>query len=118
MNAAGVISSRSSSTRGSTAEEDWAAMVALCNKDGAKSDRGYKTLAAAVRRDPKRQKPCDDIRRSFVCGKPFETFWSRQELERKVIVDLGCVKSMVGVKWVKALLTEWRDKQRWFRISP
>ena len=118
MNATGVTSSRSGATRGPTAEDDWAAMVALCNRDGAKSDRGYKTLAAVVRREPQRQKPCNEIRRSFVCGKPFEAFWSQQELERKVIVDLGCVKSVVGVKWMRALLTEWKAQQRWFRVCP
>ena len=118
VNAAGVTSSRSSSMRGPSAEDDWAAMVALCNRDDAKSDRGYKTLAAAVRRNPKEQKPCSVVRTSFVCGRPFEAFWSQHELERRVIVDLGCVKSVVGVKWMRALLTEWKAQQRWFRICP
>ena len=104
--------------RGPSAEDDWAAMVALCNRDDAKSDRGYKTLAAAVRRNPKEQKPCSVVRTSFVCGRPFEAFWSQHELERRVIVDLGCVKSVVGVKWMRALLTEWKAQQRWFRICP
>lgn len=93
-------------------------MVALCNRDNAKSDRGYKTLAAVAMGNPKEQKPCMTIRKSFVCGRPYEAFWSQHELVRKVIVDLGCVKSVVGVKWMRPLLTEWRDQQRWFKICP
>eukprot|EP00435_Cladocopium_sp_Y103_P011248 s3540_g2.t3 len=47
---------------------------------------------------------------------PFEAWWSMQELSRKVILDLGCMRNVVGVRWANDVVSEWQQHQRWFRV--
>lgn len=41
----------------------------------------------------------------------FETWWNMQELSRKVILDLGCMRNVVGLQWANDILQEWQKKQ-------
>lgn len=47
---------------------------------------------------------------------PFETWWNMQELSRKVILDLGCMRNVVGIQWANDVLNEWQQKGRWFKV--
>ena len=47
---------------------------------------------------------------------PFEAWWNMKELSRKVILDLGCMRNVVGVQWANDVVSEWQQQQRWFRV--
>ena len=47
-----------------------------------------------------------------------DSFWCHRELHLHIILDLGCVKSVVGTQWMNALLAEWKKRDRWFRVFP
>ena len=47
---------------------------------------------------------------------PFETWWNMQELARKVILDLGCMRNVVGVTWANDVITEWKKEGRWLNV--
>eukprot|EP00435_Cladocopium_sp_Y103_P011695 s3286_g3.t1 len=49
---------------------------------------------------------------------PFETWWSMKELARKVILDLGCMRNVVGVEWANDVIKEWKLHDRWLRVQP
>ena len=46
-----------------------------------------------------------------------DVLWSLQDLAFKVIVDLGCMKSVAGVNWVNLLLQRWQAEGQWFRVT-
>eukprot|EP00435_Cladocopium_sp_Y103_P037670 s676_g10.t1 len=46
----------------------------------------------------------------------YESFWCHRELKFQVILDLGCVRSVCGVKWMNELLKEWKAQKRWSRV--
>ena len=49
---------------------------------------------------------------------PFETWWSMKELARKVILDLGCMRNVVGVEWANDVILEWKRHGRWLKVLP
>ena len=49
---------------------------------------------------------------------PFETWWNMKELAKKVILDLGCMRNVVGVQWANDVIEEWRKHGRWCRVIP
>eukprot|EP00435_Cladocopium_sp_Y103_P058267 s440_g20.t1 len=49
---------------------------------------------------------------------PFETWWNMKELAKKVILDLGCMRNVVGVQWANDVVKEWQQHGRWFRVLP
>ena len=49
---------------------------------------------------------------------PHEAWWNMQELAKKVILDLGCMRNVVGVKWATDVIEAWKSNQRWFKIVP
>lgn len=49
---------------------------------------------------------------------PQEVFRRRHELKLKVIIDLSCVKSVVGIRWMSELIKERKANHRWFRVFP
>ena len=49
---------------------------------------------------------------------PHEAWWNMQELAKKVILDLGCMRNVVGVKWATDVIEAWKSNQRWFKIIP
>jgi len=110
--AASWRSSKQSQTKGS-ASEDRATLVALCHRDSSErvqSESSYKgrhgvTVAFKGNKN------------KHIVGS-HETFWCQRELKYQVILDLGCVRSVVGLKWMTELLHEWKNQQRWVRIFP
>eukprot|EP00435_Cladocopium_sp_Y103_P042821 s1245_g11.t3 len=88
-------------------EDDWATLVSLCHQQStgsASSPPQYKERFIGV------------VNQMNMI--PHETLWCQKELRLNVILDLGCVKSVVGVEWMNNLLEEWKARKRWFRIQP
>ena len=47
---------------------------------------------------------------------PHEAWWNMKELARRVILDLGCMRNVVGVQWANDVVEEWQKNGRWFRV--
>ncbi len=47
-----------------------------------------------------------------------EAWWNMKELAKRVILDLGCMRNVVGVQWATDVLEHWRSQGRWFKIIP
>ena len=47
---------------------------------------------------------------------PYETWWNLKELSRKVILDLGCMRNVVGIQWANDVIQSWQKKGRWMRV--
>ena len=45
-----------------------------------------------------------------------EVMWSLKELAFKVILDIGCMRSVAGLEWTNSLLRRWRSEGRWCRV--
>ena len=45
-----------------------------------------------------------------------EVMWSMKELAYKVILDLGCMRSVAGLEWINMLLRRWKAEGRWCRV--
>jgi hypothetical protein len=41
-----------------------------------------------------------------------------KELARKVILDLGCMRNVVGVDWANDVVREWQQHDRWLKALP
>eukprot|EP00435_Cladocopium_sp_Y103_P071025 s181_g36.t1 len=113
-NGTGVISTNASASRPSgharpNVEEEWSTLVSLCRPNSSAPAMHKERFVGMVQyRDP------------VIFGvdwSPNQTLWCSRELHLRVIVDLGCVKSVVGVEWMNELIHEWRSQGRWFRIQ-
>ena len=40
-----------------------------------------------------------------------------KELARKVILDLGCMRNVVGVEWANDVIEEWKQHDRWLSLA-
>ena len=47
----------------------------------------------------------------------YETFWSLRELHSSLILDLGCMKSVAGTKWVNQHITRLKADGRWMKAE-
>ena len=103
-NGTGLAVSKPSGSSPPNVEDEWSTLVALCKQPQAVSAPGaYKERFAGV---------------AFAGVAAFQSLWCSQELHLRVIVDLGCVKSVVGVEWMNSLVKEWKKSDRWFRVQP
>ena len=61
---------------------------------------------------------CESINRVFttVGAALSEVMWSMQELAFKVILDIGCMRSVAGLEWTNELLRRWRSEGRWCHV--
>ena len=71
--------------------------------------------------------PCSLVRECGIHGAgsgssgnvtPFEAWWNMKELDRRVILDLGCVRNVVGVQWANDVVEEWQRCGRWLNVIP
>ena len=95
-------------------DSEWAALVSMCqplvpSREG-KSGKAYKGRfmvgVATNSFSPANQFKVNNV------------YWCERELRHHVIIDLGCVKSVVGVSWMNELMAYWREKGRWLRVFP
>ena len=47
----------------------------------------------------------------------YDVCWSMQQLAFKVILDIGCMRSVVGVRWATEVLERWKAEGRWHRVE-
>ena len=45
-----------------------------------------------------------------------EIMWSMKELAYKIILDIGCMRSVAGLEWANSLFKRWRSEGRWCRV--
>ncbi|CAE7522180.1 unnamed protein product, partial [Symbiodinium necroappetens] len=48
----------------------------------------------------------------------YEVMWSVQELAFKIILDIGCMRSVAGVHWANLLVSRWKEEGRWLHVEP
>ena len=93
-------------------ESEWATLAALCGHSivsVAAARSGYKVrdVGAVASKTPK-----------IDGSSTHDAYWCQSELRLHLIVDLGCVKSVVGLRWTEELVREWQKHGRWFRLFP
>eukprot|EP00435_Cladocopium_sp_Y103_P017212 s2419_g4.t1 len=106
-----VVKKASSSLEGipeQNAENEWDLLVSLCtsNIDGPAAGESARVYMAG---------PCGV---SLNEDEAHEVMWCVHELQGSVILDLGCLKSVAGTKWMNQLLKRWQVAGRWFKVFP
>ncbi|CAE7238450.1 TY4B-J, partial [Symbiodinium sp. CCMP2456] len=48
----------------------------------------------------------------------YDVLWSVKELAFKIILDIGCMRSVAGVQWANMLVSRWKEEGRWLRVEP
>lgn len=47
-----------------------------------------------------------------------EVCWSLQELGDKMILDLGCMKTVAGTTWINPIVRQWKRNNRFVKVIP
>ena len=47
-----------------------------------------------------------------------EVMWSMKDLAYKVILDIGCMRCVMGTQWANGLLKRWNLEGRWRKVYP
>ena len=108
-----------SENRTNNADEDWHLLVSpfrtgpqvAANRHGGEDCSRYRGGSARVWA----------VQTVFVGSVGFEVrevLWSLEELAFKIILGIGCMRSVVGVKWANILLSRWQREGRWFMVEP
>ncbi|CAE7731049.1 RE2 [Symbiodinium sp. CCMP2592] len=45
-----------------------------------------------------------------------DILWSMKDLAYKVILDLGCMRSVAGLEWINMLVKRWKGEGRWCQV--
>eukprot|EP00435_Cladocopium_sp_Y103_P008686 s1575_g2.t1 len=48
----------------------------------------------------------------------YDVCWSMQELGNKMILDLGCMKTVAGTTWINPLVLRWKQLGRYVKVVP
>eukprot|EP00435_Cladocopium_sp_Y103_P055539 s805_g18.t1 len=89
-------------------DHEWDLLVSLCSSNIDENVAGLSARAYMAG-------PCGVSRGD---EEAHEVMWCVQELQSAVILDLGCLKSVAGTKWMNQLLRRWKAAGRWFRVFP
>ena len=108
--------SASASKLANTADDDWAALVAMCHRSGSETSQSASSYKGAHSVTVVNLSHSSSSTPHVVSI--HESFWCHRELKFQVILDLGCVRSVVGLAWMNELLEEWKKQQRWFKVFP
>ena len=102
------------------AEAEWALLASLCSQGGASGPsmrgqymRATSSLCAASSQQPARSYHV----LSTVSMSLHDICWSWKQLAYKVIVDIGCMRSVLGVGWATEVLNRWQAEGRWHRVE-
>eukprot|EP00435_Cladocopium_sp_Y103_P028375 s3150_g7.t1 len=96
-------------------DHEWGLLATLC-KDSLNSEASER--AAYMVHHAVGSERHDNAGKHETSVVPFETLWNMKELSRKVILDLGCMRNVVGVQWANDVVAEWQNQQRWFKVLP
>ena len=87
---------------------EWDLLVSLCSSNSDSKTDGVSARAYMAG-------PCS---LGGMWEEGHEVLWCMQELKSAVILDLGCLKSVVGTRWMNQLLERWKADNRWFKVYP
>ena len=95
-------------SRGS-GDGEWAALASMCSRPGnaLKTRAAYMVLSGC---------PGSIIDATPPASARWEAMWCYRELSMRVIVDLGCVRSVVGTR-MNEVINQWRLNNRWTRVE-
>lgn len=95
-------------------DQDWKLLEELCRsgRPAASSERGVYMVLRGASGGESILEPSSQLHA------PFETWWNMKELSKKVILDLGCMRNVVGLQWATDVVHEWRAQDRWFQVLP
>eukprot|EP00434_Breviolum_minutum_P017051 symbB.v1.2.015044.t1/scaffold1112.1/size147309/2 len=93
-----------------SAAAEWELLASLCRSpaDASSVKEVYMVLSP--------QLGGEDNNTTFKMIQPHDTWWNLKELSRKVILDLGCMRNMVGLQWANDVIQSWKQKGRWLRV--
>ena len=93
-----------------SAAAEWELLASLCRSsaDASSVKEVYMVLSP--------QLGGGDNHTAFKMGQPHETWWNLKELSRKVILDLGCMRNVVGLQWANDVIQNWKQNGRWLRV--
>ena len=88
-------------------EREWNLLMSLCSQEATEASdqpaRVYMVLPGER-----------GVRSEGVA--PHEVLWCVEELKGSVILDLGCLKSVAGTKWINQVIKRWQENGRWFKV--
>eukprot|EP00435_Cladocopium_sp_Y103_P054339 s254_g17.t1 len=100
------------------AEDEWSLLASLC-KDTIKMSASERAVYMVLGPSGSGETTVETSISEHPTGHvPHETWWSMKELARKVILDLGCMRNVVGVEWANDVIQEWKKHDRWLRVLP
>ena len=93
-----------------SAAAEWELLASLCRSpaDASSVKEVYMVLSP--------QLGGEDNNTTFKMIQPHDTWWNLKELSRKVILDLGCMRNVVGLQWANDVIQSWKQKGRWLRV--
>ena len=100
----GSMPSRLRADVASSGSQEWDLLVSLCSGQGNEASSEKRAAYMAL--------PCTHAANGH------EVLWNVQELSSSVILDLGCMKSVAGTKWMNQLLRKWKQNKRWYLVTP
>ena len=117
--------SRSSPSKPTVAEAEgeaeWALLASLCSKGAGDGSRGPSASSQYMEgAEVCHVSACGSRAHhalSTVSMSLHDVCWSLKELAFKVILDIGCMRSVVGVSWATEVIGRWRDEGRWHQVS-
>ena len=77
----------------------------------AKADEQYKGAEVT-------QFACNMVYPNHPSNATNEVFWSMAELGNKMILDLGCMRTVAGTLWATPVVKEWRRRGRYVKVIP
>ncbi|OLP94025.1 hypothetical protein AK812_SmicGene23987 [Symbiodinium microadriaticum] len=102
---------------------EWALLASLCSKGAGSLDAGSRAteqyMGATGVFLSVRESATKQVHTAFstVSMGLYDVCWSMQQLAFKVILDIGCMRSVVGVRWATEVLERWKAEGRWHRVE-
>lgn len=91
---------------GQSDQADWDFLMGC-----AKADEQYKGANGT-------QYACHMVSPNHPSNTTNEVFWSMAELGNKMILDLGCMRTVAGTLWATPVVKEWRRRGRYVKVIP
>ena len=102
---------------------EWALLASLCSKGAGSLDAGSRAteqyMGATGVFVSVRESATKQVHTAFstVSMGLYDVCWSMQQLAFKVILDIGCMRSVVGVRRATEVLERWKAEGRWHRVE-
>ncbi len=94
-------------------EDEWSTLAALCKDQLRDACEVKEVYMVHVSLGQGESTPPQSFSTDVV---PHEALWNMKELAKRVILDLGCMRNVVGVQWANDVVEAWQKHGRWFRV--